>query len=74
LFMGSRISGFCDIQQWINGNRTGPTGPINQIEPGNYQQRRGAKGQAQGVMQDDKFSPIFQRLRAYFAFRGIYGA
>jgi hypothetical protein len=68
--MGSRISGFCDIQQWINGNRTGPTGPINQIEPGDHQQRRGAEGQAQGVMQDDVIWPMISLTYVLFSVPG----
>src|SRR3954447_3739084 len=52
LFMGSRISGFCDIQQWINRNQTGRTRPVNEIKPGDDQQRCAPERQTQGVMQD----------------------
>src|ERR1035438_2025593 len=53
LFMGSRISDFGDVQQWINGNRDGLAGAVNQIKPGNHQQRRGTEGQGQAVMHDE---------------------
>jgi hypothetical protein len=49
LFMGSQISGFGDIQQWINRNREHRAGPINQVKP---QQGRG-EGQRQDVMHDE---------------------
>src|ERR1700722_8061258 len=50
LFMGSQISGFCDIQQWISRNRIGA---IHQIEPGYDQQGRGAEWRSQGVVHDE---------------------
>src|SRR5207253_2176630 len=53
LFMRSRISGFGDIQQWINGNRDFRAGPVHQIKPRNHQQSRGAERQRQHVMQDE---------------------
>src|SRR6202171_5454109 len=53
LFMRSRISGFGDIQQWINGNRNHRAWPIDEVKPGNHQERRGAERQGQGVMQDE---------------------
>src|SRR4051812_30042750 len=53
LFMGGRILGFCDIQQWINRNRTGRTRPVNEIKPGDDQQRCAPERQTQGVMQDE---------------------
>src|SRR5882672_10556339 len=53
LFMGSRISGFGDIQQWINGNRNCGIRPVNEVKPRYHQQRRGAEGQRQGIVQDE---------------------
>src|SRR6266478_439655 len=50
LFMGSRISGFGDIQQWINRNRHHRAGPIDEVKPGNHQHGGGAERQRQGVM------------------------
>src|SRR4051812_36250659 len=53
LFMGSRISGFRDVQQWISGSRNSRAGPVNQVKSGNDQQRGGAKRCGQVVMQDE---------------------
>src|SRR6266446_1401780 len=53
LFMASRISGFGDIQQWINGNRPHRAGPVDQVKPCNHKQSGGAEGQRQGVMHDE---------------------
>src|SRR5476651_1663120 len=50
LFMGSRISGFGDIQQWINHRRVLP---VNEIKPGDNQNGGGPEGRRQGVMHDE---------------------
>src|SRR5579872_7303101 len=53
LFMGPRISGFCDIQQRISRNRHHLAGPVNQKKPCNYKQGRRTERQRQGVMHDE---------------------
>src|SRR5436305_14400037 len=53
LFMASRISGFGDIQQWIDGNRNRGIGPVYEIKPSNYKQGRDAERHRQGVMQNE---------------------
>src|SRR3984957_6754702 len=53
LFMGSRISGFGDIQQWINRNRNQGARPVDEVKPGNHQQGRGAEHGGHGVMHDE---------------------
>src|SRR6201991_840796 len=50
LFMGSRISGFGDIQQWINHRRARA---VNEIEPGDNQNGGDGEGRCQGVMHDE---------------------
>src|ERR1700732_4268798 len=52
-FMGSRISGFGDTQQWISGNRDHRIGPIHEGKPGDHQDRGGAECQGQGIVQDE---------------------
>src|SRR5450755_1323574 len=53
LFMGSRISGFGDIQQWINGHRNRGIGPVYEVKPCNHQEGRGAERHRQGVMHNE---------------------
>src|SRR3954470_9309038 len=50
LFMGPRISGFGDIQQWINGRRARP---VDQIKPGDHQHGGGGERRRQGVVHDE---------------------
>src|SRR5271169_348489 len=50
LFMGSQISGFGDGQQWISGKGDrGRAKAIYQVKSDNYQERRGAECQGQGL-------------------------
>src|SRR5215475_4003074 len=53
LFMGPRISGFVDSQQWISRNRHHRAGSINQKKPCNYKDGRYAKHGGQGVMHNE---------------------
>src|SRR3977135_3130780 len=53
LFLGARLSGFRDIQQWINRNRHPRAGLVYEVKPGNHQQGGGAERQRQGVMHDE---------------------
>src|SRR6202022_1513837 len=57
LFIGSRISGFGDIQQWINRDRDYRARLVDEIKPGHHQQGRRAEGQRQGVMHDEITRP-----------------
>src|SRR6202035_1488767 len=52
-FMGTRLSGFGDIQQWIGSHRDHPAWPVNQKKPSNYKQGRGAEHRGQRVMHDE---------------------
>src|SRR6478735_912505 len=52
LFMEPRISGFGDIQQWINPDRPHGARPVDQVKPCDHKQSRGAECQGQGVMHD----------------------
>src|SRR3954471_596374 len=53
LFMRSQISGFGDIQQWIDRNRGHRTGPVHQVKPGDDEDGGDAEHRGQGVMQDE---------------------
>src|SRR5260370_23714501 len=52
LFMEPRISGFGDIQQWINPDPPHRAGPVDQVKPCDHKQSRGAERQGQGRMPD----------------------
>src|SRR5579864_6992663 len=53
-FMGSRISGFGDGQQWISGDgNRGPIGLVHEVKPGDHQEGGGSEGRGQGVVQDE---------------------
>src|SRR5665213_3914172 len=52
-FMGSRISGFGDSQQWINRNRDRGARTVNEVQPGNHQHGGGPEYGGQGVMHDE---------------------
>src|SRR5258705_12645605 len=53
LFMAPRISGFGDIQQWINGDRPHRAGPGDQVKPCNHKQSGCAERQGQSVVHDE---------------------
>ena len=53
MFMGSRISGFGDSQQWISRNRDHGAGAVDEVKSGDHQQGRGAEDRGQGVMHDE---------------------
>src|SRR4051795_1700042 len=50
LFMEFQISGFGDLQQWINHRRVRP---VDQIKPGDHQQGRSAEDGRQGVVHNE---------------------
>src|SRR6202166_2914968 len=52
-FMGPRISGFGDSQQWIGRNRDRRIGPVDKVKTRNHQKRRGPECRGQGVVQDE---------------------
>src|ERR1700691_3953959 len=52
-FMGSRISGFGDIQQCITGNRDLRIWPIHQVKPRDHQKRRSPEDGGQRIMEDE---------------------
>src|ERR1700722_15317402 len=53
LFMGVQISGFGDIQQWINRNRDQRAWPVDQVKSRDHQQRRGAEYGGQALVEDE---------------------